>query len=66
MSKLIKTQIELDVMDGELHEMPLPNFSYNEIPENCRLKVHQYQQMIVFDEIIIDGTIVVDGDVIII
>lgn len=57
---------EFDLWLGGFVQNPAPNFSYSEIPANCCLKIYEYQQMIVDDEIILDGELYIDGDLILI
>jgi len=54
-------EVELDVFSGQLTYMPSPNFSYDEIPTGCCMRIHQYQQMLLYDDIIIDGDLIIDG-----
>lgn len=58
-------EVDLNIFTGELTYLPMPNFSYEEIPVNCCVKVFEYQQMILFEDIIIDGNLILDGSLVI-
>jgi hypothetical protein len=43
----------------------IDNFSYREIPEYSFIEIPQYQQMLLFEEITIDGVLILDGEIVI-
>jgi len=54
----------LDLWSGAFMEVPAPNFSYDEIPSGCCMRIYQYQQMFVYRELTIHGTVVNHGEII--
>jgi hypothetical protein len=59
-------ETDFNIFEGNFYQIPAPNFSYSEIPANCCIRIYEYQQMIVDEEIIIDGEIYIDGDLVLI
>lgn len=57
MSALKPHEINIDILSGDLVYEPSPNFSYNNIPTGCFVKLPIYQQMIVHSNLNIQGTI---------
>ena len=63
MTSLLKPmELDLDITSGQLVYLPSPNFSYNFIPYGCVIRIPCYQEMILSDEIDIEGDICLDGD----
>lgn len=58
--------LELDLPTGVFMEKPAPNFSYYEIPAGCCIRIYEYQQMIVHDELLISGELHLDGELVLI
>lgn len=56
-------QLDVDILSGELKYLPMANFSYKTIPENCYAVVPEYQEMILFNRITIDGNLILFGDI---
>lgn len=65
MSSLRPMITALDLWTGAFTEVPAPNFSYNYIPTGCCIKVYQYQQMFVYNELNIQGTITNYGEIVV-
>jgi hypothetical protein len=66
MSGVLKpTELELNILNGELVFSPLPNFSYKTIPVGCYMKISEYQEMILYNQVIVDGILSIDGDLVI-
>lgn len=55
-------ELDLDVTSGQLVYVPMPNFSYNYIPEGCCVKVPEYQEMVLSDTLEVNGTLNLQGD----
>jgi hypothetical protein len=65
MSRPLKIkELDLDINTGELVELPVPNFSYENIPEGCVMMVYENQQMIVHAVITVDGLLIAEGTVV--
>ena len=63
MSILKPLELELDIISGKLVYLPTPNFSYRTIPEGCCMTVPEYQEMVLFHDIKIDGNLILEGDI---
>jgi membrane protease subunit (stomatin/prohibitin family) len=59
---LTPKELDLDITNGDLILVPCPNFSYKTIPNGCCMKIYTHQEMLLFNEINIDGVLIIDGD----
>ena len=65
MSSLLKPfELDLDITSGQLIYAPMPNFSYSFIPENCCIVIPEYQEMLIFRKLSIDGKLVCEGNLV--
>lgn len=62
MSVLKPTELLVQPDSGEVLLVPSSNFSYKTIPENTCMRVPEYQEMILYDKIIIQGKLILKGD----
>lgn len=58
---------KINPLSGELELVSIEdeNFSFNYIETNCDIEVPEYQQMVVYDSLTIDGVLIVNGEVIV-
>ena len=59
---------KINPLSGELELVSIEdeNFSFNYIETNCDIEVPEYQQMIVYDALTVDGILNINGEVIVI
>lgn len=63
MSSALKPyELDLDITSGKIIYAPMPNFGYRLIPEGCCMIVPDYQEMVIYKELIVDGYLVIEGD----
>jgi len=63
MSSLLKNfELDIDLSSGQLVYIPSPNFSYRTIPEGCCMIIPDYQEMLLFREIKIEGRLILEGN----
>jgi hypothetical protein len=58
--KPLETLVQPDT--GDFILVPSPNFGYKTIPLGYILKVPEYQEMVLLNEIILDGNLFLEGD----
>ena len=64
MSSILKNfELDLDILSGQLVYVPSPNFGYKTIPEGCCMIIPEYQEMILYKELLVDGNLIIEGDV---
>lgn len=56
----------LNPLTGKLDTITGNNFSYKSIPTNKVLTIRENEQMIVYDEFVLDGELVLSGDLILV
>ncbi len=62
MNKLKPLEALVQPETGDFILVPSPNFGYKTIPSGYVLKVPEYQEMVLFDKIIVDGDLLLEGD----
>lgn len=64
-SALKPKELDINITSGELTYLPMPNFSYENVPTGCCMRIHEFQQMVVHQLIIVDGLMIADGTVVV-
>lgn len=55
-------ELDLDISSGKLIYAPMSNFGYRTIPEGLCMYIPEFQEMMLYREIIIEGRLVIDGN----
>lgn len=65
MTSLLKPmELDIDITSGKLIYVSSPNFSYNYIPYGLAIRIPCYQEMILLEELDLEGDICIEGDLV--